>query len=1529
MWGDKLMKATSQKNSKLRRRLSRFFLWLPVFILALVLLLFSIFQIPKVQTRFINELSFLIAENTGFDISIGHANLTWFDYMIVEDIRLFDHQNDSTLISVQKLKIDLKLLDFIAKRKLNADLLALEQPRIHVIKADDSTSVNISRFLSDLKEIFKKNRKKKEKKTSIHIDRITIQDGSFSFNDLRYDEILSGKDYRHFTYDSLQAELSYFSFVNDSIGMDVVSLQSRDPKNQLNIRQFNSHFSFTKEKMVFDDLTLKTDQSIITDSIAFYYHHPSNFNHFTDSISFEAKLKESILSTSELALFNKSLNGIDKSVSVSGQLSGKVTRLRGKDIELKTGKNTTFLGNVELVGLPVISETFIDLNIKRSTIAPPDIADLVNDKLLHPVQNIGQVTFNGQFQGFLSDFVANANVKSSVGYISTDINFKIDKRNKAWYKGSLDLTNFDLRKIFPNQNKLKHITLNGTIKGSGLKLDNADFNLKANVDSLAIDQYTYKNLSTNGEFKLGFFAGQLSALDRNLNFQSAIEVDLRDERNKINAKANLKKANLQALGFTKQNIEVKSTIDMDLKGLKTDDLIGYISLYGNSFKVEEQELKVDSIKLLSSVINDDRVIHLDTDGLNIAMNGRFKNSVFLRTVKQFYDEVKLNILNDEDELNKYYANKVGTDLDSYHVSIDLSFRDINKFVQPFYPSFRISKDVNLHGSFHQDSTSKLNLYGEVDSLSFNENSWFKNYLDINISKAYYDRDILSSAFVSSENQIWSEKYGSENIVGEIIWIDDSLSLSANIEQSNFDNKISINTAVRFLTDSTQFHFHSSDMRILGRNWRWDESNRITYHEGLWMFNNINASNGTERLEIHGAYSDNPNHALNIDLREINIENIKSFTDANVSGIVDGRIRVKKQPDNDLIEGSVVARTVKIGNFTLGNIFGITTWDSENNSLGVNLDLIHEGKKKIEIAGSYFPNRDADKLDMKAKFDSADLKIAEPFLQKNFTNLAGYASGNFSIRGDLSFPILKGTGQVTKGEVLVNYLNTRYSFEGDLLFEENEISTKRMVLTDTDQNLAILEGGVFHDGFRNAVLDFHGEFENFKLLNTTSADNDAYYGVAYGTGSINFLGALNNIQISAEAQTAKGTRLSIPLSESSDSRIERKEYIEFIDLKDNEQVQNVIEDVHKEEKLKIRGIELDFDIEFTPEAYVEIIFDVQAGDIIRGRGNGNIKLQINTDGDFAMFGDYTIESGGYNFTMYNIINKEFDIKKGSGISWYGDPYRANLNISASYRQLASLSPLMVKFVDPDDLNSPEARKKYPSIVNLKLKGNLLAPEIKFDIDITDYPQNSRLPNSSVTLDEAVTAFKASVRNNEQEMNRQVFSLIVLRKFSQENTFQVSSQTISNSLSEFVSNQLSYWATQVDENLEVDVDLAGLSEDAFNTFQLRLSYTFLDGRLRVTRGGSLPNQDTKSDVSTVIGDWTVEYLLTEDGRFRAKMYSRSDLDAVSQQTGESNFETGFSLQYIKSFDQLSQILSDNRKKNISKRKAESDSLSTREI
>ena len=278
-----------------------------------------------------------------------------------------------------------------------------------------------------------------------------------------------------------------------------------------------------------------------------------------------------------------------------------------------------------------------------------------------------------------------------------------------------------------------------------------------------------------------------------------------------------------------------------------------------------------------------------------------------------------------------------------------------------------------------------------------------------------------------------------------------------------------------------------------------------------------------------------------------------------------------------------------------------------------------------------------------------------------------------------------------------------------------------------------------------------------------------------------------------------------------------------------------------------------------------------------------------------------------------MNKEFEILPSSKISWYGDPYQGVLDINATYNQLASFLPLLVQ-QESDEVygDSPELRRKYPVQVLLDIEGPLLSPAVDFDIVTDDLPRNIQVAERSVDLEFEFLRFKNSI--DEQELKRQVFSLIVLRKFSPLPSFNTGG-AITSSVSELLSNQLSYWITQVDENLEIDVDLGALDAEALNTFQLRLSYTFLDGRLRVTRAGGFTNQQNQVDISSIAGDWMVEYLLTPDGKLKAKMYNRTNYNPINQTDDNRNtITTGFGLIYTQSFDEIRELFRKAKKEEI---------------
>jgi len=138
-------------------------------------------------------------------------------------------------------------------------------------------------------------------------------------------------------------------------------------------------------------------------------------------------------------------------------------------------------------------------------------------------------------------------------------------------------------------------------------------------------------------------------------------------------------------------------------------------------------------------------------------------------------------------------------------------------------------------------------------------------------------------------------------------------------------------------------------------------------------------------------------------------------------------------------------------------------------------------------------------------------------------------------------------------------------------------------------------------------------------------------------------------------------------------------------------------------------------------------------------------------------------------------------------------------------------------------------------------------------------------------------------------------------------------------------IAYWLSQVDQNLEVTLDLGSLDQDAFNISQLRMSYSLMNGRLRITRDGTLfSNQYTQSNVAALAGDWMVDYLLTPDGKFKVKMYSRSNFNMLlSSLNTQSSYTTGLSLSHTQSFNRFSDLLRAEHRRQLTRPVTDTDS------
>ena len=615
----------------------------------------------------------------------------------------------------------------------------------------------------------------------------------------------------------------------------------------------------------------------------------------------------------------------------------------------------------------------------------------------------------------------------------------------------------------------------------------------------------------------------------------------------------------------------------------------------------------------------------------------------------------------------------------------------------------------------------------------------------------------------------------------------------------------------------------------------------------------------------------------------------------ISGVTQFNLHLQDMFGNQKVFGNYSIDSFNVANNHLGNVTGVLQWDKSKEDSYINLNLIKEGNKIVNVNGLIFPFRESDNFDLNANIMKQDLSIIGPYFKAYATDFRGDFEGKLKATGDFNYPIITGDVNLKDASFKYDYLNVTYFTSDKISFLKDKIEFDHLKIKDKFENEGTITGAINHKAFKDYKNNISLEFSNLLTLNTSSEDNTLYFGKVFATGNAQITGPINDVTIKADAVTNKNTEIYIPLN--GFEGVEDKDFIKFISFNDKTKNIDTITG------LDLTGVNMDFNFEITPDAYMEIIFDPKAGDIIRGNGSGDLNLVIDTRGEFNVYGDYAINQGTYNFTLLNLVNKEFTIKEGGTVNWSGDPYAAKLDISAKYQQRASLGPIVIDTAIW--ASNPSLKfKKFPADVILNLDGDLLHPEINLDIDIKDENLGALLPS--------VNSFENEIKNNEQELNRQVFSLVILKQFAQINSFGNLNigASAGRSMSELISNQLSYWMSQVDEKLEIDLDLGSLSAADNSSYQLRLSYSLLDGRLRLS---NQTDYDKSSDLSTVTGEWTVQYMITKDGRLRLKMYNRTSQNSYSNDLDNSTYTTaGASILYTKGFNSLKDLFQKKDKK-----------------
>jgi hypothetical protein len=622
--------------------------------------------------------------------------------------------------------------------------------------------------------------------------------------------------------------------------------------------------------------------------------------------------------------------------------------------------------------------------------------------------------------------------------------------------------------------------------------------------------------------------------------------------------------------------------------------------------------------------------------------------------------------------------------------------------------------------------------------------------------------------------------------------------------------------------------------------------------------------------------------MNVSINNFNLNNLNLIggDDLNLQGFLSGTASV-----SDVYNRAYLISDLKIEDFSysgqkIGDLSLLSNWDPPSESVQAELIVTDNNLQTLYGYGSFSPYRDS--LDFTVSVDHFSLTALDPVLKDVFDNVFGLATGEVKIYGSPEKILMDGDVYAENAGLKIGYMQTAYHFSDTISLRRDSIQFNNIRIHDFEGNTALFNGSIRHDNFSNMDYNMSCAFRKIMIMNTTALDNEQFYGKAYGNGFLRITGHGPTLSLEGSAQTLYGTSINISLD--YEKQAQTYDFIHFV----NKNKPEIVKQEYTQPSPG-SGVNMKFNIETTPDAHFQLIYNSQIGDIIRAQGSGNLQVNIDPQFNIALYGNYQVEQGDYLFTLQNVINKKFEIERGGTITWNGDPYDAIIDIKALYRLRASLNQLFAN--SEEDIYN----QRIPVLCAINLSDNLNNPTIKFGIDF---------PSSEDRIKDEVQQFFST----EEDMNKQILSLLVLGQFYTPDYLRGSYEAsnpnlVGTTASELFSNQLSNWLSEISNSVDVGVNYRPGNQITDDEIQLALSPQIFNDR--VTINGNIGNNGTQvatANNSDIVGDFDLNVKLTRNGKLQLKAYNHSNNNIIYE---TSPYTQGIGITYRENYDSFEEL------------------------
>ncbi len=1466
--------------SKIIKQISKLILYVVLSFALLAIGLSAVTQIPSVQAFIKEKILAYISDELGVETNCSSVQLDFLHTIRVNDLIIYDENHDTLLYS-EKAKALIPIIKLNSKNESEVTLLRslkLDRAKINLI-TDSKNYFNLKVIIDFIEQNSDTSKNKKVKK----INKIKLTNSTLNIinhvEPKNYDGI--GVNFKNIELNNLNINVKRFTIDNGIVSMDIHHLKFEE-KSGFQIKNLQSHLELSGRHMHYSDFGLTTPGSnIMADSIKLSF---SMFKDLAppevfDSVYLELDLTPSSINMADIGYFSDFFYNYHQDYKLSGNFKGKLSNLKGKEIRLNWGGNSALKGSFDISGLPNTQETFLIFNLDNLSTNVKDIDRLNlpgNKSLVLPDQlkKLKNIIYEGNFTGFLDDFVAYGTLKSKLGNIKTDIMFSPNKAGNLKFSGRAKTEKFQIGEIFDIEPMVGGISMNAEIVGAISKENPIEADISGNISYFKLNQYPYQGINVNGSILNKTFNGSLKVDDPNLKMDFDGLIDLNASPRVYNFVADIIDANLYELNISKAdtNYHASFFIKADAKGNNLDDLNGKVKLLNSIFIKSNKQIQVYDLELEALNNNESNNLIINSDLLDAEIIGKYQFSSLKDNFKYFLSCYLSNIFEGNCTKNKEELN---TSIDfKAHIKRSRAFFDF------FFPKYHIDRGTKIHGTFNTiDGENEFNMDFISNNVIVNKRTF--EGLNINV------KTIDSALIVDLGSKVFAvnKDIGFENFTLLTTIKDNSMTFENrwnNWDTVLFKGNINAMLEVHKLDSvSNQYKLKTSPSSLVLYNdvWHIDKSQMII-DSSFIEFENLKIWHKEQNISFKGTLSDKNDDSLKFNFKDFDLTILNDFSKSqefSFNGILSGNGFIKGWRKRPIFLSSFHISDLQINGQELGDCDLTSIWNNETQALSFDV-LAQRGKLTyLKIGGQYYPYLN-QKLDFDIKLDKLKTNIFNPFLSGVFSDMRGWVSGKLKLAGFAKNPNLSGELKLFKNALTINYLKTRYNFTTNIEIVNNHFIFDNIKIYDEEGNTGVVNGMIRSDKLKDISLNMTINANDLHALNTRSNDNEMFYGQAYVDGTVKLTGSPKSMNYKIDATTERGTRIYLPLNYDS----EISEY-DYITLK-----QPGVEETEEKplnKKADLSGMEMEFNLDLTPDAEIQMIFDSKMGDIIKTEGNGRMKMLVDSKGTFKLIGEYIIEEGDYLFTLQDVLNKKLSIKNGSSIRWSGDPLNADVDIVAVYKTKALLKDIL-----SDDTYN------YRASVNCQiyLKDNLMSPDITYDIYLPYEQEDVRdRINSRITSDE--------------EMSRQFLSLLIINRFMPPRGVTNEQQSNSNiagvNASELLSNQLSNWLSQISNEVDFGVNYRPGNELTSQELEVALSTQFLNDKLSINGSIDMKSDAQTSNTNKLVGDIDIDYKIDKTGKIRVRAFNRSNDDYLIE---SSPYTQGVGMFFKEEFDSVGELL-----------------------